>query len=223
MASGGASAADSDASSVALRASGVAPAVSGNAAAGAVRADRESAGKCGTGFGPQLPTVDGLIAWNDGGAFDTAGAADVDCASPAKIKKIQVYGFFGAAVETFNVTVHADSPTGGSNEPDDTTLVCGYTGLTGAAGGQYPTHVKTKLKLSPKCSLPAGKSWISIQNVNAAGPWYWEMQDVIGGSVIADWVDRGDAFGSGCTIFDNDRYLVDCLGYPYPDFMIKIK
>ena len=39
------------------------------------------AGKCGSAFGTELPTPDGLIAWNDtsGGAFDTAGASDVKC------------------------------------------------------------------------------------------------------------------------------------------------
>ena len=37
--------------------------------------------KCGTGFGSELSTPDGLIAWNDtsGSAFDTAGASDVKC------------------------------------------------------------------------------------------------------------------------------------------------
>ena len=41
------------------------------------------AGKCGTAFGTELPTPDGLIAWNDtsGAAFDTAGAADFTCAA----------------------------------------------------------------------------------------------------------------------------------------------
>ena len=34
--------------------------------------------KCGTGFGAELPTPDGLIAWNDtsGTGFNTGGGAD---------------------------------------------------------------------------------------------------------------------------------------------------
>jgi hypothetical protein len=37
-----------------------------------------------------------------------------------------------------------------------------------------------------------------------------------------DWVDRNNLFGSGCTAFDDDRYLVDCLGYTYQDYMLEL-
>jgi hypothetical protein len=183
-------------------------------------------GKCGTSFGPELPTVDGLIAWNDGASFDTAGGADVVCKGRARKRKIHTvsaYGYFGAATETFHVTFYGNSTTSGSNEPDDSKVLCDYPSLTGSAGGQYPTHALTTLQLGSVCKLPKGISWVAIQNVNPSGPWYWEMQDALGGSTTADWVDRNDAFGSGCTTFDNDRYLVDCLGYPYPDFMLLLK
>jgi hypothetical protein len=182
------------------------------------------AGKCGTSFGPELPTPDGIIAWNDtsGTTFDEAGGADVVCASATNIKKVKVYGYFGTApTESFNVTFYGDSAD--PSEPEDGTIICSYTGLTGAAGGQYPTHVLTKLVLPTKCALPAGTAWVAVQNNDSAGPWYWEMQDTQSGSTGPDWVDRHDVFGSGCTTFDNDRYLVDCLGYPYADWMLKLK
>ena len=38
-----------------------------------------------------------------------------------------------------------------------------------------------------------------------------------------DWIDRDDAFGSGCTTWSNDRYLVDCFGtYNYGDWMVVL-
>lgn len=182
--------------------------------------------KCGTGFGAELPTPDGLIAWNDGGSYDTAGAADVVCKGKAKkrtIKKVAALGYFGTATETFNVTFYGDSTAGGSSEPDDSNVLCDYQGLTGTAGGQYPTNQLTELQLTSKCKLPKGVSWVSIQNQNSAGPWYWEMTNDMGGQAPADWVDRNNAFGTGCTTFDNDRYLVDCLGYDYADYMLEIR
>jgi hypothetical protein len=185
----------------------------------------QPAGKCGTGFGPELPTPDGIIAWNDttGTGFDTAGAADFVCAHPSTIKKVKVYGYFGTPTELFNVTFYGNSGTDGSNEPDDNNVLCSYTGLTGAAGGQYPTHVKTRLKLTAPCQVPAGESWVAVQNDDATGPWYWEMQDSASGLAGPDWDDVTNLFGSGCTNFDNDRYLVDCLGYTYADWMLKLK
>lgn len=183
------------------------------------------AGKCGTGFGPELPTPDGVIAWNDtsGSTFNTAGAADVVCAAATKIKKVMAYGYDGTATESFNVTFYANDPADGSDEANDASVICSYSGLTGAAGGAYPTHVLTKLKLPTKCALPAGESWVAIQNNDASGPWYWEMQNTSSGNSAADWSDVYNAFGSGCTAFDNDEYLSNCLGYTYPDWMLKLK
>lgn len=183
-------------------------------------------GRCGTGFGPELPTPDGIISWNDGSgtSFDTAGAADIVCMQSQNLGKVKVYGYFGAASETFHVTFYGDSTTSGSSEPDDTNVLCDYPSITGAAGGQYPVHALTKLLLPSPCSVPAGVSWVSVQNLDASGPWYWEMQDAPqNGQAGPDWVDRHDAFGSGCIVFDNDRYLADCLGYPYADWMLKVK
>jgi hypothetical protein len=182
--------------------------------------------KCGATFGTSLPTPDGLIAWNDGGAFNTAGGADILCKGKKKkrtVKTVSAYGYFGAATETFHVTFWSESTAGGSPEPaDGAAAICDYPALTGTAGGQYPTDQLTTLTLTSKCLMPKGPAWVSIQNVNPSGPWYWEMQQELGGATRADWVDRGDAFGSGCIVFDNDRYLLDCLGFDYPDFMLAL-
>jgi hypothetical protein len=188
--------------------------------------DNGSKGKCGTEFGTELPTPDGIIAWNDtsGAAFDTAGAADVTCTKKKlrlhTIKKVTVNGYFGTApTEQFNVTFYGNSRT---NEPDDNTVICSYQNVTGGpSGGQYPTHATTVIPLSPKCVLPLGTSWVSVQNNDAAGPWYWEMQVEQQGSA-PDWIDRHDLFGTGCTTWSNSRYLVDCLGYDYGDWMVKL-
>lgn len=181
--------------------------------------------KCGTGFGSATPTPDGIIAWNDtsGVSFDTGGGADFTCSTKTKVKQVWVRGYFGANQEQFNVTFYKNDGASGSDEPNDSQVVCSYTGLLGAAGGQYPTDVVTKLKLPTPCKFKPGKKyWVAVQNNDSAGPWYWMVQNATGGTTNADWVDRHDAFGSGCTSFDNDRYLVDCLGYTYPDWMLEL-
>jgi hypothetical protein len=198
--------------------------------------------KCGSGFGTELSTPDGLIAWNDtsGTGFNTAGAADVTCSGKAKkrkIHKVSVYGYFGTApTDQFNVTFYSNDPTDGSNEPDDSTdeqgdgTLCDYTGITGAAGGQYPTHVLTVLTLPTVCKLPKGEVWVAVQNNDSAGPWYWEMQQEQQGDA-PDWRDVNNLFGSGCITFDGndsgtnggDEYLLQCLGYDYGDFMLLLQ
>jgi hypothetical protein len=217
--SGAAPASGSDAG-VALHASGVA---SHGGSATAAPAHVGAAGKCGTSFGRELPSPDGLIAWNDGGTFDTAGGADIVCTAipRTKITKVKAYGYYGAVSETFHVTFYRNSTTSGSNEPNDAAIKCDYPALTGAAGGAFPTHVLTTLTLPTPCKLKPGTYWVSIQNVSAVA-WYWEMRDTVGGNTKADWVDRFDAFSSGCTTFDNDRYMVDCLPWTYPDYMLKL-
>jgi len=179
--------------------------------------------KCGTAFGATLPTPDGLIAWNDTtGAYNTAGGADFTCAAKTKVKKVWVKGYFGAVQEQFNVTFYKNSGADGSDEPNDNAVVCSYTGLIGTAGGQYPTDQLTKLTLSSPCKLKAGHYWVAVQNNDSAGPWYWEMTNDLGGSARGDWDDVTNVFGSGCTNFNNDRYLVDCLGYSYQDYMLEL-
>ena len=179
--------------------------------------------KCGTGFGAKLPTPDGLISWNDtsGTGFDTGGGADFTCSAKTKVKQVWVKGYFGANQEQFNVTFYKNDGANGSDEANDGQVVCAYTGLLGTAGGQYPTDKLTKLTLPTPCKVKPGHYWVEVQNNDSAGPWYWEMQNELQGT-RADWVDRHDAFGSGCTTLDNDRYLVDCLGYSYPDFMLEL-
>lgn len=208
---------------VSLHASGVAS-HGGSATGSTAPMHVGRAGKCGTNFGPELPTPDGLIAWNDGGSYNTAGGADIVCAAVprTKITKVKAYGYSGAVSETFHVTFYRNSGTDGSDEPNDGAIKCDYPSLTGAAGGSYPTHVLTTLSLPTTCKLKPGHYWVSIQNVDASLQWYWEMQDSLGGTAPADWVDRNDAYGTGCTTFNNDRYLVDCLGYTYPDYMLKL-
>lgn len=214
----GMASASGSASHVSLLASGVGS--HGTATAAMIPARK---GKCGTGFGPELPTPDGIIAWNDtsGTGFNTAGAASVTCGHATMVKSVKAYGYFGTATESFNVTFYANDPADGTNEPNDNSVICSYTGLTGAAGGQYPTHVLTKLHLSSRCNLPAGESWVAIQNNDSAGPWYWEMQNTATGD-SPDWGDVNNVFGSGCTTFDNDLYLSNCLGYTYPAWMLKL-
>jgi hypothetical protein len=225
LAAGSANATNSGHGSVSAQASGMSS--HGTAHATALPAGINKGAKCGSGFGTELSTPDGIIAWNDtsGTTFDEAGAADVHCKGKAKkrkIKKVSAYGYFGTPTENFNVTFYANSSTDGTNEPDDNNVICSYTNLSGAAGGQYPTHVLTVLSLPTACKLPKGESWVAIQNNDSAGPWYWEMQNEQSGDA-PDWIDRHDVFGSGCTTFDNDRYLIDCLGYPYGDWMLLLQ
>jgi hypothetical protein len=184
--------------------------------------------KCGTGFGAEMHTPDGLISWNDttGSGYNTGGAADFTCGGSAKtkIKQVWVYGWDLAFVnpDQFNVTFYQNDPAGGSDEANDARIVCAYTGLLGATGGGYAPPTLTQLTLPTKCKLKAGKKyWVEVQNNNADGPWYWEMSSTLQGTQ-GDWVDRHRAFGNFCTTFDNDEYLVDCLGYTYPDYMLEL-
>ena len=90
------------------------------------------AGKCGSAFGTELPTPDGLIAWNDtsGSAFDTAGVSEVKCPKKKKKRKIHtvtVNGYFGQPNELFNVTFYGNDTSGGSNEPADGNVICSYS------------------------------------------------------------------------------------------------
>ena len=180
--------------------------------------------KCGTGFGSELSTPDGLIAWNDtsGTGYDTGGGADFTCTATTKVKKVWVYGYNAPAnPEKYNVTFYSNDPADGSAEANDSRVRCSYTGLSGAGGGSYPTHVLTKLTLTTACKLKPGHYWVEVQNNDSAGPWYWEMSSTLQGTQ-ADWVDRNNLFGSGCTALDNNKYLSDCLGYTYPDYMLEL-
>src|SRR5690242_19655044 len=51
--------------------------------------------KCGTGFGSELSTPDGLIAWNDtsGTGYNTGGGTDFTCTATTKVNKVWVYGY----------------------------------------------------------------------------------------------------------------------------------
>ncbi len=185
----------------------------------------ETPPKCGTAFGAELHSPDGLISWNDtaGRGYDTAGGADFTCSVETKVKQVWVSGYDpGVHTTQFNVTFYKNDGAGGSDEANDGRGVCAYTGLLGAAGGGYGDMVLTKLKLPSPCKFKAGKKyWVSVQNNDDAGPWYWEMTPQLSGAQ-GDWVDRQNAFGTGCTTFDNDKYLVDCLGYTYPDYMLEL-
>jgi hypothetical protein len=183
--------------------------------------------KCGTGFGPELPTPDGLISWNDttGSGYNTGGAADFTCGGSIKTKIRQVWVYGNDAPhdpEQYNVTFYKNDPTGGSDEAHDSRIVCSYTGLLGAGGASLDHAILTQLKLPTPCKFKPGKKyWVEVQNNDAAGPWYWEMTPQLSGT-RADWVDQNNKFGDGCTAIDNDEYLVDCLGYTYPDYMLEL-
>ena len=179
---------------------------------------------CGTAFGAELPAPDALISWNDttGTGYDTGGAADFTCSVKTKVKQVWVTGRQGADQEQFNVTFYQNDRAGGSDEPNDSHVVCAYTGLIGAAGGFGYDAVLAKLKLPTPCKFRAGKKyWVSVQNNDSDGPWYWEMSSTLQGTQ-GDWVDRNNNFGDGCTTLDNDEYLSNCLGYTYPDYMLEL-
>lgn len=186
---------------------------------------KKGVGLCGTGFGSELPTPDGLVAWNDtsGTSFNTAGAADFTCKKKTKIKEVDVYGYNAPAnPELYNVTIYANDPADGSDEANDgTTATCSYTGLSAEGGGTYPTHTLSHIKLTKACKVGKGKYWVRVQNNDASGPWYWEMTSNLLGTK-ADWNDVNNVFGTGCTALDNDKYLSDCLGYTYPDYMLEL-
>jgi hypothetical protein len=182
--------------------------------------------KCGTAFGAELSTPDGLISWNDttGSGYDTGGAADFTCASKTKIKQVWVYGYDQANTnrDQFNVTFYKNDPADGSHEANDSLVVCAYTGLLGAAGYGVEGAVLTQLKLPAPCKFKAGKKyWVEVQNNDSLGPWYWEVTSQLSGTQ-ADWVDRNNKFGDGCTALDNDEYLQQCLAYTYPDYMLEL-
>jgi hypothetical protein len=183
--------------------------------------------KCGTGFGAELPSPDGIISWNDttGTGFNTGGAADFTCSVKTKVKQVWVYGWLacgGSCPEPFNVTFYRNDGAGRSDESNDAKIVCAYTGLIGTAGIDDYAAVLTQLKLGKACKFNAGKKyWVSVQNNDSDGPWYWEATSQLSGTQ-GDWVDWNNAFGTGCTALDNDEYLVDCLGYTYPDYMLEL-
>jgi len=177
---------------------------------------------CGTGFGTELPTPDGLIAWNDtsGTGYNEGSGTDFTCSVLTKIKKVWLKGFGGTNPEQFNVTFYQNDRAGGSDEPNDDHVVCAYTGLIGAGGGDYGNM--PKLKLPTPCKFKAGKKyWVEVQNTDTASPWYWEMSSTLQGTQ-GDWVDRSNYYGDGCTTLDNDEYLQQCLGYTYPDYMLEL-
>jgi hypothetical protein len=181
---------------------------------------------CGTGFGPELPTPDGLISWNDTTeyGYNTSGAADFTCGgyTKTKIKQVWVYGYNGGAnPEQYNVTFYKNDPVGSSDEANDSKVVCAYTGILAEGGVSFPYPVLSHIKLPTPCKVKPGKYWVSVQNNDFNGPWYWEMTSQLSGTP-GDWVDRNNMFGTGCTSLDNDRYLVDCLGYTYPDYMLEL-
>lgn len=198
-----------------------------------------SHGLCGTAFGDELPTPDGLISWNDAHhpqtGYDVSGAADFTCSAATTIHKVWAYGFFGAKpTDLFNVTFYYNDPSDGSNEANDADLfdgiACHFSNIVGAAGGDgIKGPVLTKLRFGA-CRLPPGEFWVAVQNNNPAGPWYWEMQAAQQGDA-PDWRDINDSFEDGCTSFDGngtgndggDEYLQGCLGYKYGDYMVVLK
>ncbi|MFL5237881.1 MAG: hypothetical protein ACJ8EL_09820 [Rhizomicrobium sp.] len=182
--------------------------------------------KCGTGFGAELTSPDGLISWNDTTeyGYNTSGAADFTCSITTKIKQVWVIGSlsFGTNPEQYNVTFYKNDGAGGSDEANDSRVVCAYTGILAEGGVSFPYPVLSHIKLPTPCKFKAGKKyWVEVQNNDPDDQWYWEVTSQLSGTP-GDWVDRNNMFGTGCTSLDNDRYLVDCLGYTYPDYMLEL-
>ncbi len=181
--------------------------------------------RCGAVFGAELPTPDGIISWNDtsGLGYDVGGAADFTCSVKTKIKQVWVTGRnpWGTNPDQYNVTFYKSDSAGGSDEPDDGQVVCAYTGLMGAGGLGFEAPVLTKLKLGKPCKLKPGKYWVEVQNNDSVGAWYWDYSSTLQGT-RTDWADRNNKFGDGCTTFDDNEYLSDCLGYTYPDYMLEL-
>jgi hypothetical protein len=179
---------------------------------------------CGTVFGSELSTPNGVIAWNNLSTYNNASGTDFTCAVKTKVKQVWVYGYDAPHnPELYNVTFYKSEKAKGSDlaEADDSKVVCSYTALSGAGGGTYPTRVLTKLKLTTPCKFKPGHYWVSVQNNDATGPWYHEMTSTLQGTQ-ADWIDVPNTYGSGCTTFDNNEYLSNCLGYTYPDWMLEL-
>jgi hypothetical protein len=209
--------------SVAFRASDVVG-FKGVPAAKEVAESRPRAKQCGTSFGTELTTPNGIIAWNDtsGTGYDNSSGADFTCAAKSKIKQVWVYGYDAPHnPELYNVKFYKADPNDPDQEANDAAVVCSYAALSGAGGGTYPTRVLTKLHLAPACKLKSGHYWVSVQDNDASGPWYHEMSSTLQG-IQADWIDVNNQFGSGCTTFDNQKYLSTCLGYTYPDWMLEL-
>src|SRR5947207_9052261 len=114
---------------------------------------------CGTGFGSELPTPDGLIAWNDtsGTGYDEGSGTDFTCSVTTKIKKVWVYGYNAPKnPQQYNVTFSKNSGADGPHEPNDNKLKRSYAALSGAGGGSYPTHILPKLTVTTACSVKPG-------------------------------------------------------------------
>jgi hypothetical protein len=180
--------------------------------------------KCGTGFGDD-PWPDGLISWNDttGSGYNVGGAADFTCSVKTKVKQVWVTGWldFKTNPEQYNVTFYKNSRAGGSDEANDSQVVCAYTGILAEGGISFPIPTLSHIKLPTKCKLRPGHYWVSVQSNDSGDPWYWEVTSKLSGAQ-ADWVDRNNKFGDGCTALDNDEYLQQCLGYTYPDYMLEL-
>lgn len=196
-------------------------------------------GYCATLFGASVG--DGIISWNDtsGVSIDTAGAADFICNQPQLVNSVWVRGYFGTApTDLFNITFYKNDPAGFDEPNDGKRPVCIRTKIKGAAGGQFPADVLTKLDLGRKakgCRLDRGHYWVSVQNYNTTTPWYWEVQkqrQVDSG----DWRDVYNALQTPqpCITFDGippgsaaqggDAYVNSCLGLDrtYGDFLFEL-
>ena len=55
------------------------------------------------------------------------------------------------------MTFYSNDPTRRPDEPADASVLCTYTNVPGAAGGQYPTHVTTVLTLPTECVRQEGR------------------------------------------------------------------
>lgn len=141
-------------------------------------------------------------------AFDTHTAGDFKCPGATgafKIKKVSVIGqyFNGAGpADSVNVTIY--NQTGG--EPGS--VKCSYKNLPYTNG---PSFV---IALPSACQVANGKAfWVEVQaNMDFAtgGQWGWEL-GTPADLKQADFKNPNDGFGTGCTQYQNDLYMIDCI------------
>ena len=117
--------------------------------------------KCGTGFGAELPTPDGLISWSDlWKRLRHRRRAPISHAPPRR--RSSKCGSMATMLlpirsSTTSPSIRTTAPMGRMRRMT-AQVVCAYTGLLGAGGGQYPTRVLAKLKLTTPCKFKAGQN-----------------------------------------------------------------
>jgi len=140
-------------------------------------------------------------------AFDTHTAGDFKCPGATgafKIKKVSVIGQYvgSGPADSVNVKIYNQS----SGEPDS--VRCSYNRLPYTNGPSF------EIALPSACKVANGKAyWVEVQanmDFTPNGQWFWEL-GTPADAKQADFKNPGDGFGTGCTVYQNDLYLPDCI------------